>query len=113
MKKIEKNVTISSLAQEVRTGFKEMRTGFAEVKADILKVRAEAKSDILKVRVEAKSDNESLAIMVAKGFDAVDKRLKNLENGQEDIILRLDNTALKFEVVELKRRVGALEKKVR
>lgn len=77
--------------------------------------------------------NEDLARMIKKGFDhndnrfegidrrfnAVDKRfdkvesrLSKLEKGQEEIILRLDNVAYRFEVEDLKRRVKKLELKV-
>lgn len=36
---------------------------------------------------------------VNKRFDLVDKRLKNLEEGQEQIKLRLDNIAYRFELI--------------
>lgn len=86
-----------------------------------------------------KSENENNAVMltnlaamvkqgvttVNKRFDAVEKRFNAvdasvdsvakrigiLEKGQEDIILRLANVAYRFELVELQRRVEALEKK--
>ena len=45
-------------------------------------------------------------------LDNVDKRLESLEQGQEDIKLRLDNVAYRFELVELQRRVELVEKKV-
>jgi len=46
------------------------------------------------------------------GFGKVDERLNTLEQGHEDIKLRLDNVAYRFELVELQKRVDALEKKV-
>jgi len=62
---------------------------------------------------------ESLAGMVKGGFDHVDKRLEGvesrlgtLEKGQEEIKLKLDNVAYRFEVVELQRRVDLLERKM-
>jgi hypothetical protein len=61
---------------------------------------------------------ESLAGMVAKGFENVDnrfdgfeKRFNVLEEGQEQIKLKLDNVAYRFELVELQRRVERLEAK--
>lgn len=62
-----------------------------------------------------------LAGMVANGFsdltegmnsrlDKVETRLGALEDGQEQIKLRLDNVAYRFELVELQRRVVLLEK---
>lgn len=68
---------------------------------------------------------EDLAGMVAKGFNSVDKtliatredihnldkRIAVLEGGQEQIRLRLDNVAYRFEMVDLKNRVERLENK--
>ena len=60
--------------------------------------------------------NNELAGMVKTGFDEmgkqfekVDKRLNALETGQEDIKLRLDNVAYRFEIVEVQKRLKALE----
>ena len=59
---------------------------------------------------------EDLAGMVKTGFDEmgkqfkkVDNRLTTLETGQEDIKLRLDNVAYRFEIVEVQKRLKALE----
>jgi hypothetical protein len=46
------------------------------------------------------------------GFNRIEKRLTVLEQGQEDIKLKLDNVAYRFELVELQRRVELLERKV-
>lgn len=45
-------------------------------------------------------------------FDKVDARLENLETGQEEIKLRLDNVAYRFEVQELDRRLKIIEAKL-
>lgn len=62
---------------------------------------------------------EDLASMVKGGFDEVGKRIDNLEQGQEEIKMKLDNIVYRFEYDELKRehtsllnRVVVLEKKV-
>ena len=44
------------------------------------------------------------------GFDKVENRLITLENGQEEIKLRLLNVAYRFEVVELENQVKTLTK---
>ena len=63
---------------------------------------------------------EDLAAMTAKGFEntatkadvvRLDNRLGKLEQGQEDIKLKLDNVAYRFELVELQKRVERLEQK--
>ncbi|MCL5666941.1 MAG: hypothetical protein M1383_04200 [Patescibacteria group bacterium] len=65
---------------------------------------------------------DDLAAMVAEGFSgmATKDNLKSmatkadiakLEQGQEDIKLRLDNVAYRFELVELQKRVTRLEQK--
>ena len=62
---------------------------------------------------------DDLAVMVKNGFDSVDsrfnhvdKRLDDLEQGQEEIKLKLGDVAYRFELVELERRVNILERKV-
>lgn len=63
---------------------------------------------------------DNLAAMVAKGFEdtatkadiiRLEDKINHLEQGQEDIKLRLDNVAYRFEVKELERRVERLETK--
>ena len=77
--------------------------------------------------------NEDLAIMIGKGFnsndkrfdkvdgrldrvegrlDKVDNRLEKIEQANEDIKLRLGNTAFQFDVDNLKKRVRKLEFKL-
>lgn len=69
---------------------------------------------------------EDLAGMVQRGFSdvagqindltgqikKVQKRMDVLERGQEDIKLRLDNVAYRFELKELENRVKILERKL-
>lgn len=69
---------------------------------------------------------DSLAIMTKRGFDEVGENIKqgfetvtnnirifseNNAREHEDIKLRLDNVAYRFELVELQKRVEILEKK--
>ena len=68
---------------------------------------------------------DDLALMIKGGFDNNDKnfekvntkidnieiRMENLEQGQEDIRLRLTNVAYRFEVEELKLKLSVLEAK--
>lgn len=69
-----------------------------------------------------KITNEDLARMVQNGFDEmkgrvdkrfdkVESRLDILEQGQEDIKLKLDNVAYRFELEDLEKRVERLELK--
>ena len=46
---------------------------------------------------------------VDKRFERVENRLTALETGQEDIKLRLDNVAYRFEIVEVQKRLKTLE----
>ncbi len=84
----EKEITLSELARMIASGFADTAT-----KADIhgLNTRAD--------QIEGR-------------LDSVELRLGSLEVGQEDIKLRLDSLAYKFEVKEFARRVETLEKKV-
>lgn len=60
---------------------------------------------------DAKEDNESLARMVANGFEhtATKDDITRLEQSQENIQLRVDSLAPQFEVKALERRVKRLE----
>jgi len=76
----------------------------------------ENNSNILE-RVDEKIDE--LATVVKAGFDSMDGRINTVENkidslerGHEEIKLKLDNVAYRFEIVELQRRVEILEKKI-
>ena len=67
---------------------------------------------------ETKKEFQNLAQIVKKGFDHVDeqfsqacKEREELKQGQEDIRLRLDNVAYRFELQDLERRVEKLELK--
>jgi predicted signal transduction protein with EAL and GGDEF domain len=94
MSKQAKKVTLDGLADKVdklaatmEAGFKRMDKGFND----------------------AKEDNESLARMVANGFEQTAKDMAKLEQGQENIQLRVDSLAPQFEVRGLERRVKRLE----
>jgi hypothetical protein len=76
----ENKITIDELASMVQQGFNEVSDKF-----------------------------EGLSSKVDKRFDEVDHRLSALERGQEDIKLRQDNMAYRFELDELKKRVDRLE----
>jgi len=62
---------------------------------------------------ESKTTIDDLARMVADGFAEMKERMDRLEIGQEDIKLRLDNAAWRFEFKALDKRVTVLEKKVK
>ncbi len=75
--------------------------------------------------VNKKITMEDLAAMVKRGFDETAKRKdieelkeehrvmrENNSREHEEIKLRLDNVAYRFELVELQKRVDVLEKKV-
>lgn len=47
-----------------------------------------------------------------KRFDKIETKLTNLENGQEEIKLKLDRVAYRFEVEELDRRLKRVEAKL-
>lgn len=75
---------------------------------------------------EIKNEFHNLGRMIKRGFDDVDRRfeenkkehqimkvkLDDLENGQEEIKLKLDNVAYRFELNALEKRVGKLEFKL-
>jgi hypothetical protein len=77
----------------METGFKGMGKGFKQI------------------REQMKEGNESLARMVSNGFEQTGNSIALLEQGQENIQLRLDYLAPQFEVRQLERRVKRLEDK--
>lgn len=97
--------TVSNLSDKVDKLASAMEVGFK---------RLEGKMD--KGFKDAKEDNESLARMVANGFEqtandfsGVKDSISRLEQGQENIQLRVDSLAPQFEVRGLERRVKRLE----
>ena len=50
---------------------------------------------------------------VNKKFDRIEGRLDILETGQEEIKLKLDNVAYRFELKELEQRIILLERKIK
>jgi hypothetical protein len=89
MGKQTKKVTLESLAATMEAGFKRMDEGFKDTK----------------------EENESLARLVANGFEHTSTKddIAKLEQGQENIQLRVDSLAPQFEVKGLERRVKRLE----
>lgn len=75
-----------------------------------------------KKTVKQKVTLESLAAMVAKGFEGVhavmvtkddlSNELAEIKQDLEEIKLKFDHVAYKFEVKDLQRRVGQLERKI-
>ena len=69
---------------------------------------------------EIKKEFNNLALIVKAGFDGVDKRfdgvdkrLNTLEQGHEDIKLKLDNVAYRFELNDSEKRVEKIEHKLK
>ena len=60
-----------------------------------------------------KTGFDELSEKMKTGFEKVDGRLTALENGQEEIKLRLTNVAYRFEVVKLENQVKSLTKKLK
>lgn len=89
----KKQITNEDLARMVKGGFDDVDEGFKKV---------DKRFDDVDKRFDK----------VDKRFDKVDVRLDRLEQGQEDIKLRLGNTAFQFDVDELKKRVRKIELKV-
>jgi hypothetical protein len=86
MNKKTKKITLDGLAAMVADGFSEI-TGKMATKDDIANMAT--KDDI--ARLEG--------------------RINHIEIGQEDIKLRLDSVAYRFELTDLKKRVEKLEEK--
>jgi len=121
MKKKIKKVTLESLSATIEHIDSKMGAGFnrLDAKMDAGFKRLDSKMDA--GFNQAEENRESLARIIKGGFDDVLERLETkadksdiirLEQGQENILLRLDYLAPQFEVKELTRRVKRLEDKV-
>ena len=78
---------------------------------------------VIKKKKKKETTIDDLAVMINSGFNELKesndrehkemgKKLNSLEQGQEDIKIRLDNVAYRFELVELQKRVEVLERRV-
>lgn len=129
MIKKAKKVTLETLAATMEAGFKHseaelkqatarMEAGFKHAQSELKQV--EGRMDVGFKRLDGKMDAgfkkvnediESLARMTARGFEDTANNIAKLEQGQENIQLRVDNLAPTFEVRSLERRVKRLEDK--
>ena len=112
-KKEGKKITIQKLAQMMVDGFtqirKESADGFKQVRKEMTDGFA-----------QSKKDNEDLAIMVQQGFEEakiendlrftkLENKVDRLEQSQEQMTLRQDNVAYRFELVEVQQRIQRVE----
>lgn len=67
--------------------------------------------DLARLTVENHNEIKDEMGQIRNRLDRVESRLINIGTGQEDIKLRLDNVAYRFELKELDKRVTVLEKK--
>ena len=112
------SATVGNLSAKVDKLASAMEAGFkrADTKMEAGFKRLDGKMDAGFNKAE--DNRESLARMIANGFEDVQNKMATkddmarLEQGQEDIKLRLDSMAPHFEVVSLERRVQRLEDRV-
>ena len=98
-KKTPKKITLEDLSEKIDNGFKKVEKDTSQ-------------------KIDEKIDQ--LALAVKNGFDENTKqhqqifnRIDNLEQGQEEIKLKLDQVAYRFEVQELDRRLKRVEAKLK
>ena len=96
-------VKVDKLAVAMEQGFSFTTGGFKRMEEGFL---------------EAQENTDALARMVSEGFDRTDKEFQSirtelsiLEQGQENILLRIDNLTPQFETRQLEKRVKRLEDK--
>ncbi len=110
-KKREKNITINDLARATNGLIKNVNTISTATNGLIKKVNSLV-ATVDDLARSVKEDFDEVHGTIKAGFDKVDNLLTALENGQEEIKLRLTNVAYRFELEELEKRVKALEKAV-
>ena len=104
----EKNITINDLATALNGLTKNVNTLSTTTNGLTKKVNSLVSTVDDLARSVKEGFDEVHRTMDAR-FDKVDNRLTTLENGQEDIKLRLDNVAHRFELVEVQKRLKILE----
>jgi uncharacterized phage infection (PIP) family protein YhgE len=112
MSKKTTKVTLESLAASMEAGFKRIDGRIDGVDTKVGALDTKMTAGFKKVG----EDIESLAQITSKGFEDVmgrigklDEGQSRLEQGQDNIQLRVDSLAPQFEVRELTRRVKRLE----
>jgi flagellar hook-basal body complex protein FliE len=119
MKGIKEDMKGLATKEEVQ-GIKGEMKGLA-TKEEVQGIRGEMKGLATKEEMKGiKEELESFAQVVKNEFDNVGKEfvkvnenIKALKQGQENIELKNANVAYRFELEELKHRVGIIEKKIK
>ena len=111
-KKRQKNITINDLARATNGLTKNVNTISTATHGLIKKVNSLV-ATVDDLARSVKEGFDEVHGTIKAGFDKVDNRLTALENGQEEIKLRLSNVAYRFEVVELENQVKTLTKQMK
>ena len=111
MSKQTKKITLDSLSAKVDKLASAMESGFKGLEGKMDKGFQAVRQEMATGFEKAEENRENLAVMISNGFDrtATKDDIAKLEQGQENIQLRLDSMAPNFEVRELTRRVKRLE----
>ncbi len=110
-KKQAKKITLEKLSQEMRDGFVAVGT----------KIKESEKRIVGGIDAKIDSKIDELAAITKKGFDNVDERFNKLEGRfdrfeqtnsreHEEMNLRLNEVAYRFELLALQKRVEKLER---
>ena len=100
----KENMTIEDLAKKIDNSDKKNDEKFTHLETSI--------EDLARITKNGFDEMGQLINTVDKRVNGVQSDIKELKRGQEDIRLKLDNVAYRFELVELQRRVTLLEKKL-
>ncbi len=108
----EKNITINDLATAVNGLTKNVNT-ISTATNELTKKINSLVATVDDLARSVKEGFDEVHGTMKAGFYKVENRLTNLENGQEEIKLRLSNVAYRFEIVELENQVKTLTKKMK
>ncbi len=107
----EKNITINNLASAVHELTKNVTTISTATNSLTKKVNSLV-ATVDDLARSVKEGFDEVHVTMKAEFNKVDNRLTALENGQEEIKLRLSNVAYRFEFVELENQMKALTKEM-
>lgn len=103
-----KQVTTNELLKKINSGFNSVNKNFDKVDLNFKKLKLDH-NDMEQI---VKASFEDLENKINNRFNGVLNRIYNLEQGQEEIKMKLDNVVFRFEYDELKREHSETRRKV-
>jgi predicted nucleic acid-binding Zn-ribbon protein len=103
-----KQITTNEILKKINSGFNSVDKNFEKIDLNFKKLKLDH-DDMLEI---TKTNFQDLEEKINNRFNGVESRIYNLEQGQEEIKMKLDNIVFRFEYDELKRDYSETKRKV-